>query len=510
MSRRASARLAVQRREPHTPAPEPMIPCPTPEPPREERYPLAKLDFLPKHLTALLFLSLLFSFALLAPCRAAKLSPQATEIQVYPQRPTPSQPAVPGSPSKQHTTPEPPKTEQYTLSQERYEKAVAYSRAEYILYFVSYVLGVVVLYLLLRLGIAAKLRDFAERTSGNRWLQGLVFVPLLVGVLDLCDLPIHLYGHSLSLRYEQSIQGWASWFLDWSKEELLGIGFALLLVFLLFAVMRWSPRRWWFFFWLAALPILLFVVFVSPWFIDPLFNTFQPLGAKYPELTAEIEKGVHRTGLDIPPERMFLMEASKKTNDLNAYVTGFGASKRVVVWDTTIQKLTTEETLFIFGHEAGHYVLNHVRNGFLFFAAMLLVAFYVGYRGLHWALARWAQDWKIYGPHDWASLAVMLLLLQVIAFLAMPIANGFRRAQEHAADIYGLEVIHGIVPNAAEVAAHAFQVLGEVGLADPNPPPIITFWLYSHPPLAERLVFAHSYDPWSKGEPPKYVKSHEP
>ena len=74
MSRRASTRLAVQRREPHTPAPEPMIPCPTPEPPREERYPLAKLDFLPKHLTALLFLSLLFSFALLAPCRAAKLA----------------------------------------------------------------------------------------------------------------------------------------------------------------------------------------------------------------------------------------------------------------------------------------------------------------------------------------------------------------------------------------------------------------------------------------------------
>jgi len=219
-----------------------------------------------------------------------------------------------------------------------------------------------------------------------------------------------------------------------------------------------------------------------------------------------MEKVIHRTGLDIPPDRMFLMEASKKTNDLNAYVTGFGASKRVVVWDTTIQKLTTNETLFIFGHEAGHYVLNHVRNGFLFLAAGLLVAFYLGYRGLHWALGRWAQDWKIYGPQDWASLAVLLLLLQVIAFLSMPIANGFSRVQEHAADVYGLEVIHGIVPNAAEVAAHSFQVLGEVGLADPNPPAFIKFWLYSHPPLAERLVFTHSYDPWSKGESPKYVK----
>src|SRR5882757_4726828 len=500
--------LAVWRAGPHTPRPEPMNRCPTSEPPPQRPIRQGKHDFPRHHFAVLLCLSLLFAPALVPPCSAAKLAPQATQIQAYPERPTPSQPAVPGSPPTQRPAPEPPKTEQYTLSHDRYEKAVAYSRAEYVLYFVSYLLGVVVLLLVLRLGVAARLRDFAESVGANRWLQGLVFVALLIGILDLCDLPVHLYGHSLSLHYEQSVQGWGSWFWDWSKGELLGISFAFVLVLILFAVMRWSPRRWWFFFWLATLPILLFVLFITPWFIDPLFNTFQPLDAKYPALTAEMEKVIHRTGLDIPPDRMFLMEASKKTNDLNAYVTGFGASKRVVVWDTTIQKLTTNETLFIFGHEAGHYVLNHVRNGFLFLAAGLLVAFYLGYRGLHWALGRWAQDWKIYGPQDWASLAVLLLLLQVIAFLSMPIANGFSRVQEHAADVYGLEVIHGIVPNAAEVAAHSFQVLGEVGLADPNPPPIITFWLYSHPPLAERLVFAHSYDPWSKGESPKYVKIH--
>ncbi len=452
----------------------------------------------------------MFAFPLVARSRAAEPGAQANQIQVYPQRPTPSQSAVPGAPPTQRTTPEPPKTEQYTLSQDRYEKAVVYSRAEYVLYFISYVLGGGVLVLLLRFGVAARLRDFAESATNNRGFQGLIFIPLLIGILDLCNLPVHLYGHSLSLRYEQSVQRWGSWFWDWSKDELLSIGFAVVLVLILFAVMRWSPRRWWFYFWLAALPILLFVLFISPWFIDPLFNTFEPLNAKYPALTAEMEKVIGRTGLDIPPDRMFLMEASKKTNDLNAYVTGFGVTKRVVVWDTTIQKLTTNETLFIFGHEAGHYVLNHVRNGFLFFAAMLLVAFYIGYRALHWALGRWARDWRIYGPQDWASLAVLVLIMQVIAFLGMPIGNGFSRAQEHAADVYGLEVIHGIVPNAAEVAAHSFQVLGEVGLADPNPPPFITFWLYSHPPLAERLVFAHSYDPWSKDEPPKYVKISEP
>jgi Zn-dependent protease with chaperone function len=342
-----------------------MFSCRTPDSPLRTRCHSAKPGFLPRHLTALLSLALLFALALVSPSNAAKPSPQATPIQSYPERPTPSQPAVPGSPSRQRPAPEPPRTEQYTLSHDRYEKAVAYSRAEYLLYFVSYVLSVIVLLLLLRLGVAAKLRDFAESASGNRWLQGLVFVPMLIGILDLCDLPVHLYGHSLSLHYEQSVQGWGSWFWDWSKGELLGIAFAYVLVLILFAAMRWSPRRWWFFFWLATLPILLFVVFISPWFIDPMFNTFGPLETKYPELTAEMEKVIQRTGLNIPPDRMFLMEASKKTNDLNAYVTGLGASKRVVVWDTTIQKLTTDETLFIFGHEAGHYVLNHVRNGFL-------------------------------------------------------------------------------------------------------------------------------------------------
>jgi Zn-dependent protease with chaperone function len=452
---------------------------------------------------------LFFAIGAVASTHPGPHRSQANALQTYPGRPTPSQAAVPGSLPKQQPAPQPPKTEQYTLSQGRYQKAVAYSRAEYVLYFVSYGLSVLVLALSLRLGVAAKFRDFAEKMSANRFVQGLLFVPLLVVAVDVFDLPVRMYGHLLSLRFEQSVQGWGSWFLDWTKEELLGVGFTLILALVLFAVMRWNPLRWWFYFWLATLPILLFVILIGPWFIDPLFNKFEQLDAKYPELAGAMEKVMQRADLEIPRQRMFLMMASQKTNRINAYVTGLGASKRVVVWDTTIQKLTTEETLFIFGHEAGHYVLGTIRKGFLFYAAVLFVAFYLGYRGLHWALSRWGKDWKLYGPEDWASLVVILLLLQVMMFFAMPITSGFSRMQEHAADVYGLEVIHGIVPNSEEVAAHAFQVMGEIDLADPNPPPIITFWLYTHPPLAERLVFAHSYDPWSKGEPLKYVKPAE-
>jgi len=398
------------------------------------------------------------------------------------------------------------KTDRYTLSHERYAKAVAYSRAGYSLYFLSVFIGFAVLLLVLRFGLVARVRDFAQRSSENRFLQGLIFIPLLTVLLDVADLPVHISWHALSLHYEQSVQRWGSWFLDWSKAEALELSLLTLLGLILFLVIRKSPRRWWFYFWLATLPIVLGVFILEPVVVDPLFYKFEPLATKHPELTDDLQKLTRRAGLQIPRERMFLMSASSKTNTINAYVTGFGASKRVVIYDNTIQKLTPQETLFIFGHESGHYVLNRIRNEFLFFSILLLISLYAGYRLLNGALARWGARWKVYGPQDWAALAVLLLILEGIMFVSSPIINGYSRAEEHAADVFGLELIHGIVPDSGQVAAHAFQAMGELDLADPNPPAFITFWMYSHPALAQRLVFAHTYDPWGKGQRPKYVK----
>jgi len=402
--------------------------------------------------------------------------------------------------------PDQAKTEQYTLSHEKYQKAVAYSRAGYTLYFLSYILGGIFLFLILRLGIAARLREIAENASQKRWVQGLLFVPLLLLLIDVLDLPVRLYWHQLSLHYDQSVQGWGSWFWDWTKEELIGIAIGIVFVLVMFAVMRYSPRRWWLLFWCPAVLILLVIVVIMPLVIDPLFNKYEPLSVHHPDLVASIGKLANRAGVPVPPERMFLEVASKKTNAINAYVTGIGASKRVVIWDTLIQRTSNEETLFVVGHELGHYVLGHLWKGFLAGAIALLAALYLLFRGLHWALDRWGHEWKISGAEDWASLAVLLLLLQVVLFFSSPAINWFSRMDEHAADVYGLEVTHGLISNSSEVAAHAFQALGELDLSDPNPPPFITFWLYSHPPVAERLVFAHTYDPWSKGQKPKYIQ----
>jgi Zn-dependent protease with chaperone function len=98
------------------------------------------------------------------------------------------------------------------------------------------------------------------------------------------------------------------------------------------------------------------------------------------------------------------------------------------------------------------------------------------------------------------------MLLMVLVFLATPLVNAFSRYQEHQADQYGLEVTHGLFPNSSEEAARAFQALGEVSLSDPDPNPFIRFWLYTHPPIGERVQFSLTYDPWSKGEQPEFVK----
>jgi len=117
----------------------------------------------------------------------------------------------------------------------------------------------------------------------------------------------------------------------------------------------------------------------------------------------------------------------------------------------------------------GHYVLGHVWKGLIFSLVVMLALLYLGYRTVGWVLARWGQRWGINALDDWASLPVLLLLLSVFSFLSDPITNAYSRFTEHQADVYGVEVTHGILPDAAQAAADSFQVEGESSLSDPIP-----------------------------------------
>jgi len=385
----------------------------------------------------------------------------------------------PAQPSSQPAPPAPtaPKQVQgYTLSPAQEAQAIAYARARHELYFIDVVYSLLLLVLVLHLRVAPKYRDWTAGLGDSRFLQTIVFGGLLLLTIDVLSLPTAMWGHQLALRYQQSIQGWDSWFGDWAKSEAVEVTIGGLVIWILYTVVRKSPRRWWFYFWVAAVPLIILGAVAGPLIYEPLFFKFTPLADSHPELTARIESVVRRAGLDIPQSRMFEMNASTKLKAVNAYASGLGATKRVVVWDTSIQRMTEDEILCVFGHEMGHYVLGHVRNGIAFSCAVLLFFLYLGYRGVHWLLARYGEPWAIRGVDDLASLPVLLLLLSVFGFLFTPISNAYSRHLEHQADQYGLEVIHGLVPDAPVVAAHSFQISGEVNLEEPNPSTALKIW----------------------------------
>ena len=398
-----------------------------------------------------------------------------------------------------------PRVTSYTLPPDLYAKARHLGRLEVVFYCVETVYGVLVLLLILRLRLAVRFRDWAEQASRFRIAQAFIFTPLLLGTLDIFDLPIRIYWHRLDVAYGLSVQHWGSWSWDLLKGEIVNWIIAGVAVWILYAILRRSPRRWWFYFWLALMPLTVAMVFLQPLVVDPLFHHFEPLARHDPALVSELESVSRRAGVRIPPDRMFLMRASDKETVLNAYVTGFGASKRVVVYDTTIARMTTPQIAMVFGHEMGHYVLNHIRQGLLFAAVLGFFVLYFSYRALNWIFAAPSGRWGIRSADDWASLPVLLLFLSLIGILVTPLANAFSRHIEQQADIYGLEITHGLTSDSAQVAAQSFQILGQVDLEDPAPSRFARVWLYDHPWIGDRIAFALHYDPWDHGEQPRYV-----
>jgi len=394
----------------------------------------------------------------------------------------------------------------YTLPPDKLAQAYALYRIDVSLYLITTAYVFLVLCLMLRTRFAALLRTMAERASPFWLVRAAIVFCCFIATLEVLQLPFELYQHHIRLAYGLSVQSWASWFGDWGKGLALSLLGATILGWILYAVLRWSPRQWWFYFWLATIPITLFATFIWPIWIDPLFNKFEPLTDHHAELVGQIERVVHRAGMEIPRSRMYQMKASEKTTELNAYVTGFASSKRVVVWDTTMRCLDTPETLFVFGHEMGHYVLGHIVKGLVFGMAFMLLLFYLSYRLANWLVARYGAKWGIRALSDFASAPLLLLLLYVLSFFSTPVFNAVSRHMEHQADQYGLEVIHGLVPDPERSAAEGFQILGERSLDYPYVGKLAEFWLWTHPTIADRMIFVQTYNPWAEDKQPEFVK----
>ncbi len=397
----------------------------------------------------------------------------------------------------------------YTLAPADLLRAQHLLRVGTVTHFGDEIWGILQLFLLLSIGGIAAMRDRAVRLSHNRWLQGYTFLFLFLLATTLLDFPLALYRHTISRRYGLSVQGWGSWFGDLAKTFALEWLIGGLVLMLLFWIIRRLPNRWWLLFWVCTIPLTIFGIFIAP-YIEPLFFHYEPLARTQPALVQRLEAVAGRGGMRIPPERMFLMQASAKTTTLNADVEGFGHSKRVVVWDTSLQKLTPDEILYVFGHESGHYVLGHIVRGLVLGFIGSFVLLWLGFRFVRWALGRFGPRWRIPSQDDWGTLAVLLLAFTLFNALFEPVEATISRSQEHAADVYGQEAVHGIVADPQATAQQAFTVLGSTSFDDPNPGRFLEFWTYDHPSIGRRAAFGRAYNPWAPGYTPKYFPATHP
>ena len=414
--------------------------------------------------------------------------------------PTSSEPPDPAATAPSHVV------QGYTLSPQQYARAVAYHRNNYWLYLLSTLYTLFLLWAMVRWRLAPWLRDWAETLSRRPWVQFLICGPLLLLASTVLLLPTDVLSQWNMCRYGVSIQRWASWFGDWTAGEAATLATGTIGIGFLYLVIRRSPRRWWFFLWAVALPLLVVIAFIQPVAIDPWFNTIEPLDRSNPELVNSIEMLMGRAGLEIPPKHIYLLRVNDKSTQVDASSEGFGPTKSIFVWDTQIASEPGPAILHTLGHEIGHFKIPLDWIVFAISVPLSLALIYLIDRVFTAALERWGQEWHIRGSGDWASLPLLALIVALVAILLTPVLNTVSRYREHEADRYGLELTHGIVPNAGEVAANAFQKDEEINLADPDPPALVEWWLFDHPTANDRIVFLRSYDPWSNNQKPRYVQ----
>ena len=406
----------------------------------------------------------------------------------------------PEKPAQTQSTPPQPSSEQaYTLPPDKLAKAITLNKIRLTLEIVGTLWGLAVLWILLASRWAAHLDRWTQSKTQRRWIQGLLFFAAFLLITTLASLPLDAIGHAVSRHFGISVQSWPGWFGDQGKGLAISLIIGSLVLLLFNWIVRVSPRRYWIWVWVISLPLILISVFLTPLVIDPLFNKFEPLTNTHAALVTKLEEVVTKTGTHIPANRMFLMKASEKSNGLNAYVTGIGSTKRFVMWDTVTDRMPDDEILFVFGHESGHYVLNHIPKILLGMAVALFFVFWACARFAEWMVRRFGTRWQIDSVASRSGFLTLIFAVSIASFLLTPAGNTFSRHFEHEADIYGQEAIHNIVPNPQKTAVSAFNHLGEAWLEDPNPNPFVEFWDYNHPSVKNRANFAAHYDPWANG-----------
>ena len=377
------------------------------------------------------------------------------------------------------------------------EKALAYHRSGNVIWAATTMWGLLVPAAFLWTGFSARMRNWAS-AIGRKWFFVVAAYWVIYTLIStVIDLPRAYYvGFVRQHAYGLSNQTFGKWTSDQFANLAVTLVIGGIALWVPYLLLRKSPRRWWIYTSLAAIPFIITIVLVQPLWIDPLFNRFGPM--KDTALEAEILRLADRAGIE--GGRVFEVAKSEDTKAVNAYVNGFGATKRIVLWDTILKALDRPQLLVVMGHEMGHYVLGHVWKLIILLSLTILGMTYAIHRLAGALIRRHAPRFGFTELGDVASLPLVLVLVGAISLVTDPISLAVSRHFEHEADRFALEITRD-----NRAAATAFVILQQENLGVPRPARLYTWFRESHPPLGERIDFSNDYRPWESGQPLVYA-----
>jgi len=360
---------------------------------------------------------------------------------------------------------------------ETYKKAVSYTLVKGRFGLIASLYSSIVLLVFILSGFFGMLDNQVARLVPGLYTQGIVFIFALSLIFSILNLPFSLYSvFGIEERFGFNKMTFKLWFFDLLKNLLVSAIILIPLLYGLFWFMDATGELWWLyaFFFLSATQLVL--MYVYPVWIAPMFNKFTPMPEG--ELKNQIERLAKK--VNFKTSGIFLMDGSKRSTHGNAYFTGFGANKRIVLFDTLVDSLKDPETLAVLAHEMGHEKKKHIKKSLGVSLLMTLIGFWLLSLLISYEPLFLAFGFNSISYHG--ALIIFSFIASPITYFLTPLFSVMSRKFEYEADRFAVKAT-----GSAEPLINALIGLSKKSLSNLNPHPLYSFFHYSHPTLAERI-----------------------
>ena len=319
----------------------------------------------------------------------------------------------------------------------------------------------------------------------NDIVAGLLFFGIPGLFVAMMELPFDYYrSFVIEERYGFNTQTLKIWISDIAKSFVMIIILGGVLLSSLFLLVRYAGNMWWIYACAVFLGFQLLMTVLYPTVIAPLFNKFTPIDD--PELVSGIEALAKKEGLEI--KGIYQMDASKRSRHTNAYFSGLGRAKRIVLFDSLIQSHKVDEILAVLAHEIGHLKKNHIKKQLVVSSAVSVLLFYLASRMIAWDLM--FESFGFNTMPAYVGLFLVGILWEPVSFFLGPAGMALSRKFEREADLYSLKILKDPGP-----LVRALKKIAKDNLSNLQPHPLYVWFNDSHPPLVKRIRELEAHEP---------------